>query len=75
MPPVPPWFLRLCGVVDDGNEWLEQFVNELIASVCCWNDSAKVTNLVTRLRGEAYSFYEICPPNEHSSTLSCLRPL
>ena len=61
VPPIPVF----TGVVDGGNdisEWLEQF--ELIASVCHWNEGAKLMNLVTRHRGEAYSFYKSCTPNE-----------
>ena len=32
-------------------EWLEQF--ELVAEVCRWDNSTKLVNLVTRLKGEA----------------------
>ena len=46
-------------------EWLEQF--ELVAGVCRWEDSAKLVNLVTRLRGEAYAFYKSCSPHQRGS--------
>ena len=35
-------------------EWVEQF--ELVAGMCGWNDQAKLVNLTTRLRGQAYAF-------------------
>ena len=39
-------------------EWLKQF--ELVASVRNWEGRAKLANLVTRLQGQAYSFYCTC---------------
>ena len=45
-------------------EWVEQF--ELIAEMCGWNDRAKLVNLTTHLRGQAYSFYQTCTPKERS---------
>ena len=45
-------------------EWVKQF--ELIAEMCGWNDRAKLVNLTTRLRGQAYSFYQTCTPKERS---------
>lgn len=53
VPPVPKY---------DGNsetepfeDWLEQL--ELVASVCNLEGRVKLANLVTRLQGQAYSFY------------------
>ena len=46
-------------------EWLEQF--ELVAGVCRWDNSTKLVNLVTRLKGEAYSFYKSCTPQQRGS--------
>ena len=46
-------------------EWLEQF--ELVAGVCKWDDSTRLVNLVTRLRGEAYAFYKSCSPQQRAS--------
>lgn len=46
---------------DDGetvHEWLSQF--EMVASVCQWTDPVKLMNLVTRLKGQALSFYRSC---------------
>ena len=45
-------------------EWIEQF--ELVAGICSWNDQAKLVNLTTRLRGQAYSFYRTCNPQQRS---------
>ena len=46
-------------------EWLEQF--ELVASVCRWEGRAKLANLVTRLQGQAYSFYRTSPVYQRTS--------
>ena len=46
-------------------EWLEQF--ELVAGVYRWDNSTKLVNLVTRLKGEAYSFYKSCTPQQRGS--------
>ena len=51
--------------VEPFDEWLEQF--ELVASVCCWEGRAKLANLVTRLQGQAYSFYRTCPVHQSTS--------
>ena len=45
-------------------EWEEQF--ELVAGMCGWNDQAKLVNLTTRLRGQAYAFYRTCTPKQRS---------
>ena len=39
-------------------EWLERI--ELVAGMCEWDNQAKLVNIVTRLRGEAYRFYRSC---------------
>ena len=39
-------------------EWLEQF--EMVASICRWDEKAKLVNLTTRLGGQAYTFYRSC---------------
>ena len=46
-------------------KWLEQF--ELVACVCHWEGRTKHANLVTRLQGQAYSFYRTCPIQQRSS--------
>ena len=46
-------------------EWLEQF--ELVASVCNWEGRTKLANLVTRLQGQAYSFYRTCSAQQRTS--------
>ena len=46
-------------------EWNEQF--DLVASVCGWDPRAKLTNLVARLQGQAYSFYQTCSAQKRSS--------
>ena len=46
-------------------DWIEQL--ELIGEVCRWNDQAKLVNLVTRLRGQAYNFYRSCTQDQRAS--------
>ncbi len=47
------------------DEWLERL--EMVASVCGWNEQTKLFNLITRLRGSAYSFYTSCNPQQRAS--------
>ena len=47
------------------SDWKEQF--ELVAGACYWTDQSKLVNLVTRLRGQAYSYYRSCTPEQRSS--------
>ena len=46
-------------------DWKEQF--KLVAEACCWTDQSKLVNLITRLRGQAYSYYRSCTPEQRSS--------
>ena len=46
-------------------EWLEQF--ELVAAVARWDQSAKLANLVTRLKGPAFAFFRSCPIDQRRS--------
>ena len=46
-------------------DWKDQF--ELVAGACKWDSQAKLVNLVTRLRGQAYAFYRSCTPPQRSS--------
>ena len=45
-------------------DWIEQF--EMIAQMCGWDHQAKLVNLTTRLRGQAYSFYRTCTARQRS---------
>ena len=47
------------------DEWLERL--EMVATMCGWNEQAKLVNLITRLRGQAYSFYRSCPHQQRSN--------
>ena len=44
------------------SDWIERL--ELIGNACRWN---KLVNLVTRLRGQAYSFYRSCTPEQRGN--------
>ena len=44
--------------VETFQEWLEQF--ELVAAVGHWDQSAKLANLVTQLKGQAFAFFRSC---------------
>ena len=50
---------------DTFEDWIEQF--ELVAKLYKWSDAAKLVNLITRLRGPAYSFYRACLPEQKES--------
>ena len=39
----------------------------MIAEVCRWDSKAKLVNMVTRLRGEAYAFYKSCSLQQRGS--------
>ena len=43
-------------------EWVEQF--ELIADAYSWDSKTQLVNLITRLQGQAYSFYRTCSPEQ-----------
>ena len=66
---LPP-LSKFSGDVTDGegecfSDWKEQF--ELIAEVCCWTNQSKLVNLITHLRGQAYSYYRSCAAERRSS--------
>ena len=66
---IPP-LSKFSGDVSDGegesfSDWKEQF--ELLAGACYWTDQSKPVNLVTRLRGQAYSYYRSCTSEQQSS--------
>ena len=48
-------------------EWLEQF--QLVANACHWDESTKLVNLVTRLKGQAFAFYRSCDPRKRNNYL------
>ena len=50
--------------VETFQEWLEQF--ELVAAVGHWDQSAKLANLVTRLKGQAFAFFRSCPAEQRT---------
>ena len=59
---IPP-LVKFSGDVPDGegecfSDWKEQF--ELIPEACYWIDQSKLVNLITRLRGQPYSYYRSC---------------
>ena len=55
-------------------EWLEQL--QLVASACRWDESTKLVNLVTRLKGQAFAFYRSCDTqkrNQYSTLVEELK--
>ena len=74
---IPP-LSKFSGDMPDGegecfSDWKEQF--ELIAETCHWTDQSKLVNLVTRLRGQAYSYYRSCTTEQRSSYPLLIRAL
>ena len=51
--------------VETFDEWLEQL--EMVAAACQWNEQAKLVNLTTRLKGQAYAFLRTCTPSQKAS--------
>ena len=45
-------------------DWLEHF--KLLAKVCHWDKPAKLLNLTMRLKGQAFSFFRSCTPEQRS---------
>ena len=45
-------------------DWIEQF--ELVASVFHWDDRTKLVNLTTRLRDQAFAFYQSCSTQQRN---------
>lgn len=54
-------------------EWLEQL--ELVASACHWDESTKLVNLVTRLKGQAFSFYRSCDTQKRNQYATLVEEL
>ena len=46
-------------------DWIEQF--ESIANMYHWDAQARLVNLTTHLRGQAYAFYRTCSPQQRSN--------
>ena len=54
-------------------EWLEQL--ELVAAACHWDESTKLVNLVTRLKGQAFAFYRSCDARKRNHYSSLVEEL
>jgi len=52
------------GDAESFTDWIEQL--ELIAEAYRWSSQSKLVNLVTRLRGQAYSFYRSCTSDQRT---------
>ena len=70
MPQQLPPLNKFSGEEDDNRgetieEWLEQF--ELVAAVARWDQSAKLANLVTRLKGPAFTFFRSCSAQQRGN--------
>ena len=67
IPPIP----KFSGEVDNGKGDLENFTDwkerfEMVAEAYHWDERTKLVNLVTRLCGQAYSFYRSCDGSQRS---------
>jgi len=54
--------------VNTFEEWLERF--ELMSTTLSWSSQAKLVNVITRLHGQAYSFFRSCHMEQRTS--NCL---
>ena len=68
LPPLP----KFSGEMNDGDhgvdtfeEWLERF--ELMATTLSWSSQTRLVNLITRLHGQAYSFFRSCTVEQRTN--------
>ena len=52
------------GDLENFTDWKERF--EMVAEAYHWDERTKFVNLVTRLCGQAYSFYRSCDGSQRS---------
>ena len=74
--PIP----KFSGEVDNGKGDLENFTDwkersEMTAEAYHWNQHSKLVNLVTRLCGQAYSFYRSCDGRQQSCYVELVEQL
>ena len=62
--PLPKFTRDMSGEGGTVVEWLEHF--ELIGTAYHWNESAKLVNLVTHLKGQTFAFYGSCDTRKQS---------
>ena len=65
LPPLTKFSGEEQGAGETFNDWVEQF--KMVASVCRWDESTQLVNLVTRLKGQAFAFYRSCDLSERTS--------
>ena len=63
LPPLPNFTGDSQGNEEVFDEWLERLE---MAGMCGWSEQEKMVNLVTRLRGPAYLFYQSCTSSKRS---------
>ena len=73
---LPPLTKFTGETIDEGEtfaEWLEQL--EMVATACHWDEPAKLVNLVTRLKGQAFSFYRSCDATQRNQDATLVMEL
>ena len=73
LPPIRPFTGEDVHEGETFKDWIEQL--DMVAQVAGWDDQAKLVNLTTRLRGQAYSFYKSCPDQECKNYASLVAQL
>ena len=74
MPPLPKFSGEDRDVAGETfRDWIEQF--EMVATVCGWSEPAKLVNLTTRLKGQAFVFYRSCTSQQRTSYSSLVAEL
>ena len=63
-PPLPNFSGGDASSEDSFQDWIGQF--ELVAEIYKWSKQAKLMNLITRLRGEAFQFFRSCSKHQKS---------
>ena len=65
LPPLVAFTGERDGVGETIDDWLERF--NLIATTCNWSPQYKMANLVMRLGGQAFAFYQSCPASKRTN--------
>ena len=65
LPPLTKFSGEVQGEGKTFEEWAEQF--EMVAELCHWDEPTRLVNLVTRLKGQAFSFYRSCNTTQRAS--------
>ena len=73
IPPIPKFSGEVKGDLENFTDWKERF--QMTAEAYHWDERIKLVNLVTRLCGQAYSFYRSCDARQRSCYVELVEQL